>query len=67
MTEPTLEALTEQAIDVMTQVKHALQGLLIEMKGANRRHMDASDFNTNEFKRLSEATERMTAQFEKRK
>lgn len=67
MTERTLEDLTKEAIDVLTIVSHTMKGLLIEMKGANRRHMDASDFNIDEFRRLSGALERMAAQFEKRK
>lgn len=71
MTEPTQgqtpEELKREATELLTFVKNMLSGMLIEMKGANRRHMDASDFTINEFRRLSDALERMAAQFEKRK
>jgi hypothetical protein len=59
--------LTKEELEVMKTVRDTLKGLLIEMKGANRRHMDASDFNINEFRRLSEAVERVAAQLEKPK
>jgi len=65
--EPTLEELTTEAVGLLTSISHTMKGLLIEMKGSNRRHMDASDFNINEFRRVSDALERMAAQFEKRK
>lgn len=71
MTDETKEAtpaeLKKEAAELLQFVKDMLSGMLIEMKGANRRHMDASDFTINEFRRLSEALERMAAQFEKRK
>jgi hypothetical protein len=65
--EPTLDDLYKEAVVLLTSISHTLKGLLIEMKGANRRHMDASDFNINEFRRLSDSLDRMAAQFEKRK
>lgn len=71
MTEPikeqTPEELRKEATELLQFVKGMLSGMLIEMKGANRRHMDASDFTINEFRRLSDALERMAAQLEKRK
>lgn len=70
MTEPkdqTVEELKKEATELLQFVKNMLSGLLIEMKGANRRHMDASDFTINEFRRLSDALDKMAAQFEKRK
>lgn len=65
--EQTPEELKKEATELLQFVKGMLSGMLIEMKGANRRHMDASDFTINEFRRLSDALERMAAQFEKRK
>jgi len=65
--EQTPEELRKEAAELLQFVKNMLSGMLIEMKGANRRHMDASDFTINEFRRLSDALERMAAQFEKRK
>jgi hypothetical protein len=57
--------LKQEAVAVMKDVRDTLKGLLIEMKGANRRHMDASDFSIDEFRRLSAAVERVAAQLEK--
>jgi hypothetical protein len=59
--------LNQEAVAVMKDVRDTLKGLLLELKGANRRHMDASDFNINEFRRLSEAVERVAAQLERDK
>lgn len=72
MSEPTKEEqspeeLKKEVAELLQFVKNMLSGMLIEMKGANRRHMDASDFTINEFRRLSDALERMAAQFEKHK
>jgi hypothetical protein len=57
--------LKQEAVAVMKDVRDTLKGLLIEMKGSNRRHMDASDFSIDEFRRLSAAVERVAAQLEK--
>lgn len=66
LNEQAIDPITE-AVEVMKTVRDTLGGLLLEMKGANRRHMDASDFNIHEFRRLSEAVERVAAQLERRK
>lgn len=65
--EQSLKELVKEAIIVMTSVRDALKGLLIEEKSSNRRHMDASDFSINEFKRLTESIDKLAAQFEKLK
>lgn len=63
--EPSAE-LHKEAVELLRAIKHTMAGLLIEMKGANRRHMSANDFLIDEHRRLSAALERMAAQFEKR-
>ena len=64
--EPTQEDLSREVVQLLRFIKNMLAGMHIEMKGANRRHMDASDFQINEFRRLSEALEKMAAKLEKR-
>lgn len=65
MSEPTLDDLKKEATLVLTSVKASLQGLLIEIKGAQRRAYEASDFTIHEFKQLASAIERLTVQLER--
>lgn len=65
--DPSIAELKVQAAALLKSVKGTLEGLLIEMKGAQRRAYDASDFTIHEFKQLAAALERLTTQLERHK
>lgn len=65
--EPTLEELKKEATSTLKSVRSSLEGLLIELRGAQRRSFDTSDFTIEEFRRLTRAIERLTDQLEKHK
>ncbi len=62
-----LEEIKREATTILRSVKATLEGLLLEIKGAQRRQFDTSDFTIHEFRRLSDAVDRLTAQLEKHK
>lgn len=67
MSEPALDEMKIEATRILRSVKDSLEGLLIEIKGAQRRAFEASDFTIHEFKQLTAALERLTIQMEKHK
>lgn len=65
--EPTIDELKKEATSILKNVKSSLEGLLIEIKGAQRRAFEASDFTIHEFRQLTAALERLTIQMERHK
>lgn len=65
--EPSMDELKKEAASILRSVKASLEGLLIEIKGAQRRAYEASDFTIHEFKQLTSALERLTIQMERHK
>lgn len=67
MSEPDITELKRQAAALLKSVKDSLEGLLIEIKGAQRRSFEMSDFTIHEFRQLASALEHLTAQLERHK
>lgn len=65
--EPSLDELKKETTFTLRSVKITLEGLLLEIKGGQRRHMDTSDFSIEEIRRLSVAVERLAGALERHK
>lgn len=57
-----LHEIKADAATTLASVKVTLEGLLIELKSAQRRNFDSSDFVIDEFRRLTHAIEALTQQ-----
>lgn len=60
-----LHEIKRDSISTLDSLKKTLEGLLVEIKTAQRRDFDSSDFVIDEFRRLVNAIAALTAQLEK--
>jgi hypothetical protein len=60
-----LHEIKRDSISTLDSLKKTLEGLLVEIKTAQRRDFDSSDFVIDEFRRLVNAIAALTARLEK--